>query len=100
MTCSQKIELGENLLSFKKNIEADSLVTAVIPLGKERMDGGEEGSGSRHNIGGWNASQSITDSKDIFQVTGKSRRNYNISELPVFTVSSRKIRLDRKSTDF
>ena len=71
VTCSQKIELGENLLSFKKNIEADSLVTAVIPLGKERMDGGEEGSGSRHNIGGWNASQSITDSKDIFQVTGK-----------------------------
>lgn len=71
VTCSQKIELGENLLSFKKNIEADSLVTAVIPLGKERMDEGEEGSGSRHNIGGWNASQSITDSKDIFQVTGK-----------------------------
>ena len=71
VTCSQKIELGENLLSFKKNIEADSLVTAVIPLGKERMDGGDEGSGSRHNIGGWNASQSITDSKDIFQVTGK-----------------------------
>lgn len=71
VTCSQKIELGENLLSFKKNIEADSLVTAVIPLGKERMDGGKEGSGSRHNIGGWNASQSITDSKDIFQVTGK-----------------------------
>lgn len=71
VTCSQKIELGENLLSFKKNIEADSLVTAVIPLGKERMDGGEEGSGSRYNIGGWNASQSITDSKDIFQVTGK-----------------------------
>ena len=71
VTCSQKIELGENLLSFKKNIEADSLVTAVIPLGKERMDGGEEGSGLRHNIGGWNASQSITDSKDIFQVTGK-----------------------------
>ena len=71
VTCSQKIELGENLLSFKKNIEADSLVTAVIPLGKERMDGGEKGSGSRHNIGGWNASQSITDSKDIFQVTGK-----------------------------
>lgn len=71
VTCSQKIELGENLLSFKKNIEADSLVTAVIPLGKERMDGGEEGSGSRHNIGGWNASQSITDSKDIFQATGK-----------------------------
>ena len=71
VTCSQKIELGENLLSFKKNIEADSLVTAVIPLGKERMDGGEEGSGSRHNIGGWNASKSITDSKDIFQVTGK-----------------------------
>lgn len=71
VTCSQKIELGENLLSFKKNIEADSLVTAVIPLGKERMDGGEEGSGSRHNIGGWNASQSITDSKDIFQVTRK-----------------------------
>jgi hypothetical protein len=71
VTCSQKIELGENLLSFKKNIEADSLVTAVIPLGKERMDGGEERSGSRHNIGGWNASQSITDSKDIFQVTGK-----------------------------
>lgn len=71
VTCSQKIELGENLLSFKKNIEADSLVTAVIPLGKERMDGGEEGIGSRHNIGGWNASQSITDSKDIFQVTGK-----------------------------
>ena len=74
VTCSQKIELGENLLSFKKNIEADSLVTAVIPLGKERMDGGEEGSGSRHNIGGWNASQSITDSKDIFQVTGKVGR--------------------------
>ena len=71
VTCSQKIELGENLLSFKKNIEADSLVTAVIPLGKERMDGGEEGIGLRHNIGGWNASQSITDSKDIFQVTGK-----------------------------
>ena len=71
VTCSQKIELGENLLSFKKNIEADSLVTAVIPLGKERMGGGEEGSESRHNIGGWNASQSITDSKDIFQVTGK-----------------------------
>lgn len=71
VTCSQKIELGENLLSFKKNIEADSLVTAVIPLGKKRMDGGEERSGSRYNIGGWNASKSVTDSKDIFQVTGK-----------------------------
>ena len=71
VTCSQKIELGENLLSFKKNIEADSLVTAVIPFGKERMDGGEKWNGSRYNIYGWNASKFITDSKDIFQVTGK-----------------------------
>lgn len=58
-------------MNIKKNIEADSLVTAVILLGKEREDGGEGGSGNRHNIAGWDISRSVTDADDILQVTGK-----------------------------
>jgi phage minor structural protein len=56
---SQPIEFGVNLKTFTKNVKAESLCTAVIPLGKEIDDGDDKTDNKRLTIA------SVNDGKDF-----------------------------------